>query len=135
MAYKRQQRRDELNHPQPESAEHRRDRELFGIDEDINEEIGLKPLQDRERAKLRKLHVPKMFNQPSVMASGDKGIFVTCDMGREKKSLNELADLVEDVSCFSNHTLAIAACIAACRNMEKREMLTLKMHSTLKNVR
>lgn len=98
MDFKRQQRRANLDHPQPESREHRRDRELFGIDDDFEEETSLKLLQDEEKEKLKKRHMPKMFVQPSVLSTGDKGIFVTCDKGREKKSLTELADLVEDVS-------------------------------------
>lgn len=34
------------------------------------------------------------FSQPSVICSGDKGVFVTCDKGREKKSLLEFEDIL-----------------------------------------
>ena len=37
----------------------------------------------------------RTFSQPSVIASGDKGIFVSCDKGQEKKALLELHDLVQ----------------------------------------
>jgi len=39
--------------------------------------------------------VIRTFSQPSVLCTGDKGIFVTCDKGREQKSLLELHDLVQ----------------------------------------
>lgn len=38
----------------------------------------------------------RTFSQPSVMCVGDKGIFVTCDKGSEKKTLLELHDIVQD---------------------------------------
>lgn len=38
----------------------------------------------------------RTFTQPSAICSGDKGIFVSCDKGREKKCLLELHDLVQD---------------------------------------
>ena len=39
--------------------------------------------------------VTRTFSQPSVLCTGDKGIFVTCDKGREQKSLLELHDLIQ----------------------------------------
>ena len=36
----------------------------------------------------------------SGIESGDVGIYVTCDRGREKQSLRELHDLVLEVSFF-----------------------------------
>lgn len=39
---------------------------------------------------------PRMFTQPSALCTGDKGIFVTSDRGREKKSLQEVHDLVQE---------------------------------------
>ena len=45
--------------------------------------------------KLRAPKVPRTFSQPSVICSGDRGVFVTCDKGREQKSLLELHDLIQ----------------------------------------
>ncbi|KAK5075232.1 hypothetical protein LTR51_003631 [Lithohypha guttulata] len=42
----------------------------------------------------KKSDTPRTFSQPSVICTGDKGIFVTSDKGREKKCLLELHDLV-----------------------------------------
>ncbi|KAK5105409.1 hypothetical protein LTS08_001686 [Lithohypha guttulata] len=42
----------------------------------------------------KKSDTPRTFSQPSVICTGDKGIFVTSDKGREKKCLFELHDLV-----------------------------------------
>lgn len=37
----------------------------------------------------------RTFSQPSVICTGDKGMFVTCDRGREQKSLLEIHDLIQ----------------------------------------
>jgi len=37
----------------------------------------------------------RTFSQPSVLCTGDKGIYVTCDKGREQKSLLELHDILQ----------------------------------------
>lgn len=38
----------------------------------------------------------RTFSQPSAMCAGDKGIFMTCDKGCEKKALLELHDILQD---------------------------------------
>jgi len=37
----------------------------------------------------------RTFSRPSVICTGDKGIYVTCDKGREQKSLLELHDILQ----------------------------------------
>lgn len=53
------------------------------------------PKKDNKSAhRNTKAQLPRTFTQPSVICTGDKGIFVTSDKGREKKCLLELHDLV-----------------------------------------
>ena len=47
-----------------------------------------------EKHNVKKQATNRTFSQPSVITPGDKGIFVTCDKGKEKNCLLELHDLV-----------------------------------------
>lgn len=51
--------------------------------------------QSSQAPRSRPPKAARTFSQPSVICTGDKGIFVTCDKGREQKSLLELHDLIQ----------------------------------------
>jgi tRNA acetyltransferase TAN1 len=52
--------------------------------------------QHRQKADQKFSASARTYTQPSAISTGDKGIFVTCDKGREKKCLQELDDLIHE---------------------------------------
>lgn len=88
----------------------------------------------------------RTFSQPSVICSGDKGIFVTSDKGREKKCLLDLYDLfleyLEDSGIGESHeegskSLPATGSWTQIQNVEEQDQQSIEadIASEIKNLK